>query len=135
MSRLGMYRREPRRVLMTTGDVNALNYGGGIVYRDKYGTHWDLWYSDDEDQDKYEVFTIDIPDDVIAEFNWVNWDSVANSIGMDLGELEWLGRSRKVGERVGALDAAVGHEGMYAFDQYPVSLTRAELKRRWPRQL
>ena len=126
-----------KKIIGITGDVNP-EYGSGVVYRDQYGIHWEFWQSmgeeDDRGKEKYIVYRGDVPDDVFAEYNWLKAEGVASSIGMDVEDLKALGRSKKIGDRVQALEAIFpGYESAENFDGYPMELTLGEINRRWGR--
>jgi hypothetical protein len=57
--------------------------------------------------------------------------AVASSSGLDEQELIGFLCSDNPGERANAYEAIYGHFGWYEGDQYPVTLTEAELNKRW----
>jgi hypothetical protein len=124
-----------RRIIGTTGDVNMFDYDAGVVFSDEYGTHWEWWQwedeSDESPQAKATIYRADLDDDIFAEHNWANVDSVASTIGADPDELRKAGRSRSAMERQYALEAITAYYGSRELDSYPLDLTRAELRARW----
>ena len=126
-----------KKIIGITGDVNP-EYGSGVVYRDQYGIHWEFWQSmgeeDEKGKERYIVYRGDVPDDVFAEYNWLKAEGVASSIGMEPEELEALGRSKKIADRVEAMEAIFsGYESAENFDGYPTERTIGEINRRWGR--
>ena len=130
-----------RKIIGTTGDVNP-EYGSGVVYKDEYGIHWEFWDEPEEIDGKevYRVYRGDVPDDVFKEYDWLGGagggpaGGVAASIGMEPEDLEALGRSKKIADRVEAMEAIFGgYESPENFDSYPIEITRAELNKRWGR--
>lgn len=126
-----------RRILGTTGDVNMFDFDAGVVYSDEYGTQWEWWEWDNENDEsssaKATVYRADLADDIFADHNWANIDSVASTIAADPDELRRAGKSRSAMERQYALEAIVLNYGSFELDQYPLHLTRSELKKRWGR--
>jgi hypothetical protein len=130
-------------VLNTTGDVNALDYGGGVVYHNpEYDTiAWEWWDGAYDENGaeveggpgvEYTVYRRDVPDDVTAEFDWANWAQVASSVGEDEETLREMGRSDNVMERVRVMEDLVGYYGPHELDSYALNLTYEEMIERWP---
>ena len=130
------------RLIGTTGDVNALDYGGGFVYADRDAVYWEWWdgpigpngeeieYSP---RYTYTVYSVRVPTDVFKEFDWADFGAVAASIGMEPDELREHGWSSFVMKRVFAIEAIVGYYGAHELDQYPTQIRGAALNRRWNR--
>lgn len=126
---------EKSHIIGSTGDVNVFDYDAGIIYTDEAGIGWEFWQWRDESDESSKavcfVYRVDVPQDVLEDFDWVDWEGVASSVGSDVAELRERGASADVRERVSVIEDAVGYHGGYEFDQYPLKLTRAELKKRW----
>lgn len=126
---------------MTLGDRgDPIAYGGGVVYRDQYGLHVERWSgaedsdSDDDSNDAkivQSVYQFDVPPDVLKDHSWVKPSDVAETHGMDVDELRRMSKSRKIAERVEVLEMIGGHYGYDNLDHGPISLTGAEIMRRW----
>lgn len=146
------------KILAVTGDASPLEYGGGIIYICRDGINpdyvrWKFWDGVDTLPNSYDidvadhVFTVScvevpmddtplfddddrpLPIGVIKEFDWVDWQAVKASAGLDRNIQEMSGGSLQ--DRLWLLEAAVGHYGAFEFDQYPVTYTGRELRRRW----
>ena len=130
-----------RHVLNTTGDVNMFDYDAGVVFTDKYGTHWERWEQvEDWDPDRPEevlLYEIDVPENVWEAHTRFQdpkeLKSISSTVGMDPEEVRKLGESKEVRDRVEALDIIMGTWGASYFDPSPITLTRSELKKRWGR--
>jgi hypothetical protein len=145
-----IYRPNPMEadveVLGTTGDVNALDYGGGVVYRHPDGhINWEWWDEEDEGAaspiagdpnfaGKYTVYsaTVEDPGEVMKWYNWVDYESMGRTMDMTVAEYRKLCRSANPLDRVRLMEDIVGYHGSHEVDQYPRKFTRAELEERWP---
>ena len=127
-------------VLGTTGDVNALEYGGGVVYEDEYGHHWE-WWDEPPDNDHpeghtFHVYRAPIPKDVLKYHNWINesdLEDLAQSADWEDSDAirEWSS-SNDVMERQAVLEDIVRYWGAENLDSYPIEMTYEELSQRWP---
>lgn len=130
------------------GDVSAEEYGGGKVFRRPDGTLFleythgveteagardlHLDYTDEAAEDvPLTVYRRDVELDVLADLDWVNWRSVADSIGLPLRQLHQAAVSDAVMARVSCYEAVAGHWGWHDLDPYPDTMTYAELQRSW----
>jgi hypothetical protein len=130
-------------LLGTTGDKDAITYGGGVVYvRNNYAPVWE-WIDDgfnepetDDDGEEIEsgeeqpLYRETVPDDVFAAHDWAKPGEMARSIGTTASELRALGRG-SVMERVEALSAIAAYYGSHELDGYPLMITRSALEKRW----
>jgi hypothetical protein len=121
------------RRIGTFGDVNPVDYGGGIIYRNEYGTRVEYTYGLDQSDspDRMSVYSVFVPDDVFADNSWVKVDQIAATIGADPAELLAAGRSKKLMDRVYALEAIASTWGWQSLDDDPQIMTEKELRRRW----
>lgn len=123
------------KILGQTGDVNLFDYDAGVVFQDQYGPHWEWWnWNDENDESPKAIATVyryPVPDDVWADMSWAKIDDVASTIGADVEELRAASTSSNVMDRVYALEAIISNYGSNVLDQYPLTLTRSELKKRW----
>lgn len=123
-----------RRLVGVTGDVNPIDYGGGVVFSDDYGIHWWFWEpSDDEEfgRGKYTIWRVTVPEDVFAAQKWANPFEIAKTHGMHPFTLQALGQSRDPMERVAALGMIAGHYGADNLDSYPLVENRSWLHERF----
>jgi hypothetical protein len=138
-------------ILGITGDVSALSYGGGVVYRAADGTvMWEWWDGPLDAQGeeinyspkaRYTVYRTSVPDDVLREHDWVDVRALLSTSGVSLiprittGPPENLlrrsGRAGEPMERVSVLEMIKDHYGDHQLDSYPVERTGAELRKRW----
>lgn len=176
-----------RKVLFTTGDRNALDYGGGVVYRvtatveGDSGSEWVNfeWWGEEEPilpggGVGYYIYRRTLYPDMLRELDWLKthvtrcspaecpprverftdrpvgewlwrpWNGqegawrvsnylrdVAKSTDTTPRELARMARSSDLRERVRFIEAVRDHFGSWDLDQYPLTMIRAELRRRW----
>lgn len=135
-----------RRFVCTIGDLNPLAFGGMVVYRGidgKYRMEYTPGAGDREPH-RGETFTIycigDIEDDVSEDLTWVSApdiDGQHDDPKYD-GGYSWedLGASKDVIDRAMAYYDVIMYYGPEELDQYPVDMTRTDLRKYrpyWPR--
>ena len=128
------------------GDINPLDYSGGVVYQSGYGEPVLEWthglegiegvgpYDEDVEDVELEVYRVPVADDVIDDLNWMkeeDWDSVADSIGMPVDELKEHAKSDNVMARASVYEAIAGHYGWGELDTYPEKYKYSELEKTW----
>jgi len=120
----------------TIGDAHFLDYGGGPVYPDGHGgymlEHVDEPADDgpafDSPRARWTVYRVDLAPRGI---DWVKWADVADSASMTAMELKRLAASKDPMKRAYAFETVAGYYGWYELDQYPMTLTRAEVEERY----
>ena len=138
------HRAAPRKVVAWVGDVGMPEYDGGLILQTKYGyaLEWVVW---PDESSPHEIYRVDLArfdgKKVIPELHgWVNWDSVARSIGaMDSAEaragwMETMKRGFGGGDPRALADlviAAASARGWHEFDQYPIEVTLKEAVARY----
>lgn len=123
------------QVLETTGDQDAFDYGGGVIYLEPKGryAYWQFWRARDPDQKNYEVWTAPIPRDVLAHFSGVDISELCIVGDMDVKQVRKDSRSRNLRERaalVGVICDALGPSAVDP-DGEPDIISPFELKARW----
>jgi hypothetical protein len=124
------------------GDMNPLDHSGGLVYESSGGpailyTHGLEHeegvgpYDEDVESVKLDVYEVPIEEDVVKDLSWVDWDSVASSIGMGVAELKGYARSSNIMARASVYDSVAGHYGWHELDSYPTKMTYGELDELW----
>lgn len=88
-------------VLKTTGDVDALEHGGGVLYRDPHDMeiYWTFWSSRELGQKSFDVFTALIPEDVISHFD-PDIDELCMVSGLNILEIKKMSRSKNPFDRL-----------------------------------
>lgn len=122
-------------ILFTTGDVDSLEHGGGVVFQnhnDNGTLVWEWWHERENEGDAFQVYSIDIPDNVVEELDWADWKGIADFTGVTLKELKSLGADDNLNARVSVLEGAKSYHADENLDAYPLHLTEAELCERWP---
>lgn len=132
--------KNPRNgvALLSTGDVDPLTYGGGLLYyQPEYDSFsWDFWDEPDAEEIEdatYRVyrFSYGVHEDLFdGPLSWVKDDiaSIADSVGMDADEL------RKMGSgdtdplvRWQAAREVEAHWGAENLDSYPLELSHSDM--------
>jgi hypothetical protein len=123
------------------GDVNWPEYGGGPVFVDKTGESAPMLEyveppSDDQEfgdpEARWTVYRVRLDPEVPT---WGDIDSVADSAGQDPKELAAAFTSDDPMQRAWAYETWAGHYGWHEFDQYALTLTCAEMNKRYDADL
>jgi hypothetical protein len=144
------------RKIGSIGDVNPIDYGGGYIFSGSGGggptleyfeglddderasrIHAKVWDSDEAEAkiDKLgiQLYQVDLEKDgksFLSSYDWVDWDSVAQSTGQDPSAYS-ASELTTAQKRAMAVWDAASVNGWFEFDQYPLSMTVGELKARW----
>ncbi len=132
--------------LLSTGDVNALEYGGGILYfQPEYNEFlWVFWDGpDDDDEEELEAYTYRVymfryaPEEDLfsSPHGGLDWaekdlDSIASTVGMTGSELRQLGRAPPL-EKWNAAEVVKAHWGSENLDHSPFEQSHAEMEKRY----
>lgn len=121
-------------VIDTTGDVDAFEHGGGVIYTDPHDlrTYWTFWDQRELGQKKFDVFTSLVPEDVINFFK-PEMEELSMVSGFKKIELVRLGKSRKISDRIDVLKAIKECFGSSSIDlkKFPEELSPFEMVERW----
>lgn len=130
------------RKLGTVGDVNPIEHGGGYIVKTDDGIHLEYFEGISDWPDSWDV-DLDAPkwlakkvtlhrvdlcidgEALMADLDWVDWNSVSTSCGYPRGRL------KTAQERANAVMDVAGHYGWHELDLYPLELTLGELIERW----
>jgi len=130
-------------VVGTLGDVNPLQYGGGVIFVRRKTlsspTGQSPWIEfvgesrgEDEDEDSNRtVYRVDIPSDVAEAYDWIDWAQLARYPGTTEDELIEQARSRDVSTRARLIELIGDYYGWRSLDDHPMELTGRELEERW----
>lgn len=121
-------------VLETTGDVDAFEHGGGVLYRapNRRGVFWTFWSARDLGEKNFRVFTAPVPPDVIEYFS-PDIKELSLVSGFDIRDIRRLSRSKDHSERLQLVAAIRDSSGASRIDpsHEPEILTPWELSDRW----
>ncbi len=121
-------------VLSTTGDVDAFEHGGGVLFRDpdRREFFWSFWSARDRGQKNYYVFTAPVPADVIEYFD-PDMSELSIVSGMDERDIRRMGRSKNHDERLEIVMAIRECNGASRIDpsHEPETVSKYELAERW----
>lgn len=121
-------------ILGILGDVNAAEYGGGVVfvYNDGQNQSIEVEYClGDESSPTREVNRFVVEPDVFADLRWVNWGAIRNDWPMNWEPLEVMGKSPNPVDRARVYVAVADYHGWANLDGYPMHYSYAGLCRRW----
>jgi hypothetical protein len=125
------------------GDINPLDYSGGVVYQSGYGepvleyTHGLEGiegvgpYDEDVEDVELEVYRVSIEEDVLEDLSWVDWKSVASYIDMPVSELKEHAKSGNVMARASVYEAVGSYEGWHELDSEPLRIKYSKLDKTW----
>jgi hypothetical protein len=110
----------------TIGDVNPLDYGGGLVFSDRVE-----WYEpDDENDENSRVRCYRVDFDVLSD-SWIDFNAVASTVDRKAAELLHSARTSTDPQvRANAVWDVALHYGWHELDGYSLHLTRAEAEAR-----
>lgn len=123
------------RLVANLGDADPFSYGGYLIFeqgKSHMGVYWD---ESSNDESSVEVYRFGIPKDVFKEHNWANPEEVASSIGVDPDELRADGKSHNLRTRAQVVADIGNHYGFNNIDNYPLTETPAELRKRYGRSV
>ena len=88
-------------VLGTTGDVDAFEHGGGVLFRppSSRDLFWSFWEPRPSGDKCYRVFTAPVPDDVLSHFA-PDMSELSLVSGLDSRELKRMSRSHRPKDRL-----------------------------------
>ena len=121
-------------VLDTTGDVDAFEHGGGVLFRppDRRGIFWCFWSARALGEKNFMVFTAPVPGDVLEYFD-PDVKELSIVTGMDPRDIKRLSRSKNYGERLEIVMAIRDCNGASRVDpsHEPDIMSKYELSERW----
>jgi hypothetical protein len=138
-----------RRVIIgRIGDVNPIDYGGGVVVRVHQGgkSHLILEHTYGMESEHPEaagltdakeraalltLYRADIADDVKAHLDWVDWNAVRASSGVNLATIAHDATAKDPVLRALVYELVASHYGWGVIDTGPLVLSNAELRKRW----
>lgn len=122
------------RVLDTTGDLDAFEYGGGVLFQEpkRRETYWQFWRARDPGDKNYEVFTAPVPKNVIEVFD-PDIRELCKYSDLELQTVRRMSRSKDPKERLQVVMAMREVYGPSAIDPHyePEVITPWELAERW----
>jgi len=123
------------QVIQTTGDQDAFEYGGGVVYIEPRGRHayWQFWRARDEGQKNYEVWTAPIPRDVLAHFQKADVNELSIVGDISTKQIKKDSRSRNLRDRAELVSIICDAMGPSEVDPdgEPDLICPFDLKARW----
>jgi hypothetical protein len=122
------------QVFKTTGDVDGIEHGGGVLFREpRYReVYWTFWEERPPGQKNFEVFTAPIPSDVIDHFD-PDIRELELVSGWRARDLRRMGRSKKPLERFEIVKAIKECNGASSVDpsKSPEIISPYEMRNRW----
>jgi len=121
-------------VLDTTGDVDAFEHGGGVLFRspDRRGIFWSFWSARAPGEKNFSVFTAPVPSDVLEYFD-PDVKELSIVTGMDPRDIKRFSCSKNHGERLEIVMAIRDCNGASRVDpsHEPDIMSKYELSERW----
>jgi len=133
-----------KRPAMEVIDWNHDESGGWVLYRaiktpvSQQPVVLEWWFEPEREGAPsptfvYEVYREDVPNDVFTYHDWVEVDQLASFLGASPEELRARGVHPEAAARASVLMDIVAYYGSVELDQYPIRLTGAEMRKRWPK--
>jgi hypothetical protein len=124
------------RIVSRLGDVDPIEYGGGVVFTD--GKHRWLEFThgreeeafDDLAVEKLPVYQVDIEEDILDWHDWVDTEELSSYTGIDEEDLI-RAATGSLAARAQLLADIGSYYGWYELDQQPLSFGAVELEERW----
>ena len=112
-------------VLLRTGDVDPITYGGGVVKSTEYGIRFFFWDTSDEEVENeiFSVSVVDVPEDVFEEYDWVDIEGFSRFLGVSVEEIRECGKG-DLASRVWVLEELSSYTTL---DNEPMKLDEAQL--------
>lgn len=122
------------RIVGRIGDDDPVEYGGGVIMKNKnrytlehtYGLDWE-----GSDPENMPVYRVPIKDDVFAYHDWADVEGISSALGEDPEELIRLGKSKTLRVRALVTEWIASYYGWDTLDAYPIYLTSEEIDERW----
>lgn len=122
------------RVLETTGDLDAFEHGGGVLFQEpkRRETYWQFWGPREPGEKNYEVFTAPVPSNVIEIFE-PDIRELCKYSELEIQTVRRMSRSRDPKERLQVVVAMREVYGASSIDpnHEPEVITPWELAERW----
>ena len=122
------------RVLDTTGDLDAFEYGGGVLYQEprRREIYWQFWAPREPGDKTFAVFTAPIPPNVIEVFQ-PDLVELCKYSELEIQKVRRMSRSRDPKERLQVVIAMREVYGSSAIDPHgdPEIVTLWDLTERW----
>lgn len=93
---------------------------------------WDYPASYGDEGGDFEVYRVDVADDVLKELDWVDWKGYASYIGATEQELRDAAVSDNPIARAQVYESLRGYVSSQELDSDPLHLTHVEMHKRWP---
>ena len=116
------------------GDMNPIEHDGGVVYQEGEDQSPEVLYFQgwtDDEGPRVTVSTFCVEDNVLEDLTWVDWDSVASYIGMEVGELKGHAASDNVLARAQVYESVAGYCGFGELDSQPRELTLEQAEKEY----
>lgn len=115
-----------------TGDRDPFTYSGGVVIKDGDDYTWHFWICGDNEGDPVTYYSVDVPEDVLGWFDWVDISGICSCCDVDAADMRERSTSENVMDRVRVLEDIVSYHGGYQVcDGIEDTITEAELRERW----
>jgi len=115
------------------GVTNPIVHNGGVVYQngDQSPEVVDFSGWHDDNGPRVTVAQFSVEDNVLEDLSWVDWDSVASCIGMDVEELKGYAVSENVLARALVYESVASHSGFMNLDSQPRELSLEEAEKEY----
>lgn len=117
--------------LGTIGDVNPIEYGGGIIFDDEYYPTLEYTHGLEADGEALCIYRVNLDADIFDFHDWVDYEDLALAMEISTDELLVIRNSNCPLARASVIEA-IGHlYGWGELDWYPLTMSEQELAQRW----
>jgi len=120
------------------GDVDPIEYGGGIVFAGEDGGSPRVEYfaglEATPDPLRATIYRVDVGTDkadLVSSLDWVDWDDVAGMLGLDSDDYLALPAWNSAEGRAAVVEDVASHYGLNELDHYPSQLSVTEIAEGW----
>jgi hypothetical protein len=122
--------RNGTEVIVTTGDMEAFKYGGGVVFKNISGVFWQFWAEREPGEKNFFVYTVEVPINVLEHYK-ATVEEICSVGDLDRREARRLVRSKLPQDRADLLFVLRDSRGPDGIAGAGESVSPWELSSRW----
>lgn len=138
-----METKQPRwKFACGIGDINPIDYGGGIVYQDTTGVYdpelvyfepaSDKEWHNDKKNCKVTIYRLILERDITREWWYKELPEIAKYAGFEVKDIK---PDMSIQDKAILYSDLISYFGAYEFDQYPIVMTQREAEVRYRKEL
>ena len=120
-----------RKIIGSLGDVDPISHGGGYVFSEDDRTWIEYLHpSECGKEEGLTLYLVHVEDDILDDFGWVKVVDLEDHVDSSY-KLQVMSTSVDVLERAALLEMIGSCYGWVNLDEYPQSLSKEQLEKRW----